>query len=81
MQGVVTSQSFLYESLCDLKDWLRVQRGKVQAARHFRMTQIPLCSNLLKDDKANSGVLLNQITLMGRQTPFEDRLIEAVLID
>lgn len=27
VQGVATSQSFLYESLCDLKDWLRVQMG------------------------------------------------------
>ena len=24
IQAVATSQSFLYESLCDLKDWLRV---------------------------------------------------------
>ena len=24
VQGVVTSQSYLYESLCELKDWLRV---------------------------------------------------------
>ena len=27
VQCVVTSQSYLYESLCDLKDWLRMQRG------------------------------------------------------
>ena len=24
VQGVVTSQSYLYESLCEIKDWLRV---------------------------------------------------------
>lgn len=36
VQGVVTSQSYLYESLCDLKDWLRIQTGKNKPALHFR---------------------------------------------
>ena len=56
VQGVVTSQSYLYESLCEIKDWLRTQAGKTEPTGHFRMTKIPLCSDLLLKDEASSAL-------------------------
>ena len=86
VQGVVTSQSFLYESLCDLKDWLRIQDGKVKAQSHFRLSMVPLCTSLLENDP--SSMLMQQIAMVARpltrqanESYFEDRLIEAVMID
>lgn len=88
VQGVVTSQSFLYESLCDLKDWMRIQLGKVEQARHFRTTRVPLVTHLYHSQA--SAVLMAQISNLARPLQqrddevsysFEDRLIQAVLSD
>jgi len=70
VQGVVTSQSFLYESLCDLKDWLSVQVGKVKAPKHFRLTKIPMCTSLLEND--SSSLIIHQIALLARSQQSED---------
>ena len=88
MQAVVTSQSYLYESLCDLKDWIRIQLGRSQMAKHFRTTRIPLSAHLYQSQA--SSVLSAQIALQARPLlckddestfSFEDRLLQAVLVD
>ena len=49
------------------------------------MTKVPLCTDLLHKDEASS-TLMNQISLLARpygdnKASFEDRMMEAVLVD
>ena len=39
LQSLIVSQSFLYESLCHLKDWIWLQKNHSDQT-HFRLTQI-----------------------------------------
>ena len=41
IQSVVSSQSYLYESLCELKDWIKLQRGNAKQDSHWRMSSLP----------------------------------------
>ena len=59
---VVMSQSFIYESLCLIKDLIKLYSGQVRTIQHMRLSKIPqIVRNTSNEELA---IVLRQLTML-----------------
>ena len=68
---VVMSQSFIYESLCLIKDLIKLYSGQVRTIQHMRLSKIPqIVRNTSNEELA---IVLRQLTMLNRPRSSSDK--------
>ena len=68
---VVMSQSFIYESLCLIKDLIKLYSGQVRTIQHMRLSKIPqIVRNTSNEELA---IVLRQLTMLNIQKSYSDK--------
>lgn len=68
---VVMSQSFIYESLCLIKDLIKLYSGQVRTIQHMRLSKIPqIVRNTSNEELA---IVLRQLTMLNIQRSYSDK--------
>ena len=68
---VVLSQSFIYESLCFIKDLVKLRDGLVKPNQHMRLSKIPQV--VRNTSNADLAIVLRQLTLLNLEKNYSDK--------